>query len=319
LIDGPLLVTGGTGFIGRHVLRTLRGRCPVRLLVHDRAPDPGEATGLEQVRADLADPASLADACRGVERVVHLASHIGDDESRCERVNARGTEALVHRARAAGVRRFLYLSNVAVYGYAVHRGADEATAVAAPATPISRSRVAAERAVLAAGGTVIRPLFVYGEGDTRFLPAIGRALQRLPFLIDDGRARLSVIAVTDLARCITALALGQPDPAGVFHATDEQPVHFREIVDLVAPLIGKAAPRLSVPYSLGRHLVRLARLGRGWTASDAHRLFLVSHDHFYDSRRLWKTSGLPLPAPMTAQFGDCLAWYHAVMKKEWAA
>jgi len=56
----------------------------------------------------------------------------------------------------------------------VHRGASEAGTRVAPATPVSRSRVAAEDAVLDAGGMVLRPMFVYGTGDTRFLPALAR-------------------------------------------------------------------------------------------------------------------------------------------------
>jgi nucleoside-diphosphate-sugar epimerase len=287
--------------------------------VHQRPPE--ESTGMTLLPADLEDPASLKGICSGVHTLVHLASHIGDDAGRCERINARGTEALVADARAAGVRRILYLSNAAVYGYAVHRGVDESSALVAPATPISRTRAAAERAVLGAGGIVIRPLFVYGEGDTRFIPAISRALRTLPFLIEGGRARLSVIAVSDLSRLICALAARVPDgrEAGVFHATDGHPVSFRAIVELVAGSLGARIPRLSVPYPVGRSLVRLARLGRGWTASDAHRLFLVSRDHFYDSSRIWLTTGLDQPAPMGDQFEACAEWYRSAIRQETAA
>jgi nucleoside-diphosphate-sugar epimerase len=316
--DGPLLLTGGSGFVGRRVLRELHGRVGLRLLVHERQPE--ECAGSDPVAANLEDPASLRRICDGVRTVVHLASYIGDDARRCDRVNAHGTEALVASARAAGVERIIYLSNAAVYGYAVHRGADESSAVVAPATPISRSRAAAEQAVLGAGGSVIRPLFVYGEGDTRFIPAIARAIQRFPFIIDGGRARLSVIAVSDLSRIIGALALREPDDreAGVFHATDGQPISFREIVALVASLRDGRMPSVSVPYPLARALVRLTRLGRRWTASDAHRLFLVSRDHFYDSSRAWRLTGLSRPEHMGAQFEACAAWYRTALGTEQA-
>ena len=267
---------------------------------------------------DLEDPASLAEVCDGMSTVVHLASHIGDDAARCDRVNRRGTEALVKQAQRAGVQQFIYLSNAAVYGYAVGRGLDEAAAIVAPATPISRSRVGGEEAVLAAGGIVLRPLFVYGEGDTRLIPVIARALRRTPFLLNGGRARVSVIAVTDLARGIVALARQEParHEAGVFHATDGHPVSFREIVSLMAPITGRTVPRLSMPYSLGRRLMRVARLGRRWTDSDAHRLFLVSHDHWYDAARLWRATGLSEPAPMRDQFMQSAAWYRSVIGAE---
>jgi nucleoside-diphosphate-sugar epimerase len=316
---GPLLLTGASGFVGRQVLRALGDRGDLRLLMHKARPE--ERAGIEFVAADLEDPESLKGICCGVRTVVHLASYLGDDAGRCERVNARGTEALVAHARAAGVQRIIYLSNAAVYGYSVHRGVDESSVIVAPATPISLSRAAAERAVLGAGGVVIRPLFVYGEGDTRFVPAIARALRTLPFLIGGGRARLSVIAVSDLSRVICSLATRDPGPPemGIFHATDTHPVSFQTIANLIANSFGGRVPRLSLPYPVGRSLVRLARLGRGWSASDAHRLFLVSHDHFYDSSRIWRITGLPQPAPMSEQFQACAEWYRGLPRQERAA
>jgi len=315
---GPVLLTGASGFVGRHALQALRGRTSLRLLVHQRPLDSSLPDGSEVVAGDLGDPASLARICRGIRSIVHLAGYIGEDPRKCEQVNAHGTRLLVTAAREAGVERVIYLSNAAVYGYAVHRGVGEADAVVAPATPISRSRVAAEHAVLAARGSVLRPLFVYGEGDSRFVPAIARALRTLPFLINQGRASLSVIAVGDLARCIAALAIAEnvgAEPA-VFHATDGHPVTFLEIVRLVANCAGLIVPRVSLPYLVGRPLLRLARLGRRWTASDAHRLFLVSHDHFYDSSRLRAATGLPQPAPMSVQFEASAEWYRKSINEE---
>jgi len=313
-----VLLTGASGFVGREVHRTLRGRYALRLLVHDRLPETVEAGQL--VRGDVGESATIDGICHGISTVVHLASYIGEDAERCDRVNARGTEALITEAHAAGVRRFVYLSNAAVYGYAVHRGVNEASAIVAPATPVSRSRAAAELAVLATGGIVIRPLLVYGEGDTRFVPLVARAVRRVPFLIDGGRARLSVIEVSDLSRIICALATEEhgAHDATVFHATDGHPVSFRTIVHLVAGALSLRVPRLSVPYSLGRLLLRLARLRRQWSASDSHRIFLVSRDHYYDSSRVWRATALPQPAPMSARFAACARWYREEFQREGA-
>ncbi len=316
-----VLLAGASGFLGRHLLAALVTAGPLRVLLHRRPLSPGPANGVEVAHGDLAEPGSLAGCCAGIQTLVHAACYIGGDPDLCDRVNARGTEALVAEARRAGVRRFLYMSSAAIYGYAVHRGADEATAVVAPATPISRSRVRAERAVLEVGGTVIRPLFVYGEGDTRFVPAIAGAVTRLPFLIDRGRARLSVIRAQDLARGVAALVCHEErcaEPA-VLHATDGRPVSFRAIVDLLAGNLGYQVPTLSLPYPVARWLVRLSRRDGEWSPSDAHRLFLVSRDHFYDSSRFWRAAGLPQPLPMVRQFEDCLAWYRQVLGAEPAA
>ncbi|MGE5230145.1 MAG: NAD-dependent epimerase/dehydratase family protein [Deltaproteobacteria bacterium] len=311
-----VLLTGGSGFVGRHVLDALTAAVPVRVMVHERAPHRAEGAGIELVAGDLTNPASLAPCFAGVDLVMHLASYVGEDESRCEAVNARGSAALVAAASAAGVRRILYLSSAAVYGYAVHRDADEQATLVAPATPISRSRATAEAAVLEAGGLVLRPLFVYGVGDTRFIPTVARGLIRFPFLVERGRAKVSVVEVTDLARAAARLLLKPDDPGcpRIWHVTDGQPVSLREIAEVLAQHLGIRMPGCSVPYPTARWMMRLARgWARRWTPSDAHRLFLVSRDHYYNGDRLWRLVGLPRPAPLVERFGECADWYRRLL------
>lgn len=315
-VNGRILLTGAAGFIGRAVCEGLRARGdrPVRLLVHDRSPDPPWPAGTDIVRADLARPGSLAGVCESVETVLHAASYIGDDPDRLDAVNARGTEALVSEARAAGVRRFVYVSSAAVYGYAVHRNARETEVTVDPSTPISRSRAGAEKAVLAGDGLVLRPLFVYGRGDTRFLPVVVRALERFPFMIGGGRARLSVISVDDLAAAMIALADGRAEAprGGVYHATDGQPVRFRDIVAALGRELGLRRPFFSLPFFLARRVLGsggrsgFADAGR---ASKAHRLFLIAKDHYYDPTRLWELLGTRPGPSLPEQLPRYAAWY----------
>ena len=322
---GHILLTGAGGFIGRHVLRALHEAAApprLRLLLHERPLAAAPVGGAEIVTADLAEPASLDGICAGITTLIHVASYIGDDVARCEAVNGRGTEALVGQARSAGVARIVYLSNAAVYGYATHRGNTEAEVIVAPATPISRSRVRAELAVLGAGGIVLRPLFVYGDGDTRFLPAIVRALTRLPFLIDGGRARLSVMAADDLAAVIGRLATMSDAPVepGAYHVTDGRPVAFRIIAEALASRLGLGVPGWSVSYGVGRWLVRAARGGllggRQWTISDDHRLFLVTHDHYYDDAKLRRHLPLPIGPSLPERLHHHAEWYAQLARTE---
>lgn len=294
MTSGAVLLTGAGGFVGGHVLQGLRAlpAAPRLRLLQHRRPLAVDDGGHEQVvTADLAEPATLAGICKGITVLIHAASYLGNSAERCVAVNAEGTEALVAVARQAGVPRIIYVSNAAVYGYATHRRASEADVVLAPATAISRSRVRAELAVLAAGGIVLRPLFVYGRGDTRFLPAIIRALTRLPFMIGGGRAQLSVVAAEELANVVVCLATNDsPVAPGAYHVTDGHPVSFRAIADALAENLGLRAPGWSVPNAVGRVLVRAVRGGLlggpRWAESDDHRLFLVTHDHHYDDAKL---------------------------------
>jgi nucleoside-diphosphate-sugar epimerase len=315
-MNGRLLLTGATGFVGRTVLRRLNNAAgpALRLLLHQNSPAPSLPSNIEPVFADLSRPQSLQGICDGVDTVLHLAGYIGDDRERCDVVNGRGTEELIAQAQKAGARRFLYLSNAAVYGFAVHRDAKETDVVVDPATPISRSRVRAERAVLNQGGMVLRPLFVYGQGDRYFLPVIIRALDRFPSLINGGRARLSVISVDDLADVMIALA-AEPwaeRHAGAFHANDGHPVSLREIAGALAQHVGSRRPAVSVPFFVAKNMVRLSPkriFVNGGQRSLTHRLFLVSRDHFYDSSRLWKLVPFGPGPSLSERLPQYADWY----------
>jgi len=314
-MKGRVLLTGAAGFIGRAVTDGLRARDdrPVRLLIHRRGRDEAWPPGFEAVPGDLGRPETFSDVCQDVETVLHIASYIGDDPERLEAVNVRGTEALVSEARASGVRRFIYVSSAAIYGYAVHRNARETEVAVDPATPISRSRAGAERAVLAAGGLVLRPLFVYGRGDTRFLPVVIRGLERFPLMIAGGRARLSVISVDDLAAALISLADRRgPAPEGVYHATDGRPVRFRDITGALGRELGLRRPSFSLPFFLARRVLgsrgraAVADAGR---ASRVHRLFLIAKDHYYDSTKLWELLGTKPGPPFPEQLPKYADWY----------
>ncbi len=319
-MNGRVLVTGGSGFIGKAVLKRLSGLThpPVRLLLHHSVPDP-LPEGVEYSYADLARPETLDGVWDGVDTVLHLAGYIGDDEEQCDAVNARGTEELVARARTAGVHRFIYVSNAAVYGYAVHRNNKESDVTVHPATPISRSRVRAECAVLGMDGVVLRPLFVYGTGDTHFLPVLIRALDRFPFLINGGRARLSVINVDDLAAILAALATREwtEEHRGAFHVNDGHPVSMKEIVITLAQCMGTRLPSFSVSFWFARILIHMfggrifQKAGR---RSLTHRLFLVSEDHYYDASKLWDlVSARPGP-PLPERLPQDADWYRQFLR-----
>jgi nucleoside-diphosphate-sugar epimerase len=313
-----VLVTGSSGFVGTALLSALCSQPRwqrLRLLVHRDTPDLATGENVEHIRADLADAGSMQGLCDGVDTVLHLASHLTEDAGLCQKINAEGTEALVRIAQRAGVKRFVYLSNAAVYGFAEHRNAAEDQLEPSPATPISRSRVAAERTVLDAGGTVLRPLFVYGPGDTRFVPVIFRALRKLPFMINGGRAQLSVVSVHDLAQAITDLTFMPSDAPcqGVFHVTDGFPISFRELASNLARSLEFRLPPMSLPYPMARWILRMLgghTLGsRKWSITAEHRLFLVSHDHSYDSSRIWHLLGSHPEKSFGQRIDDYTDWY----------
>ncbi|MFJ3933543.1 NAD-dependent epimerase/dehydratase family protein [Streptomyces sp. NPDC090029] len=311
-----VLITGGAGFVGRHVVRRLLAPgatdpgATVRLLVHDRRVHVPAGAPVEVVRGDLCSPRSLRGLCDGVDTLVHLAAQVGGRMERCRAVNVGGTEALLAEAARAGVRRIVQLSTAAVYGDGPYRGEAESDLATAPVSPTSMTRLAAEERVRAAGGLVLRPHLVYGEGDTWVIPSLVALLRRVPHWVDGGRARTSMIAVDDLAEAVAALVRGHaPLPSGrVLHASHPEPVRVRDLVTTVSRALGLPLPRGEVT---SRRALEL--LGARDDPSGARRLSLLSVDHWYDGSALWRLTGAGPGPGFAERFARHAPWYRAAL------
>lgn len=258
-MTGPVLVTGAHGFIGSHLVdELLAAGHRVRGLVSpwgrlDRLAHARGAAGLELVRADLTDPATLRGACDGVEVVVHGAARVADwgPWEAFERVNVGGTRALLREAERAGVRRVVLVSSVAVHRYRGFRDADpRALPRDGGHLPYGRSKILAEDAVMAAEpeGVVVRPgLWPFGPRDPNLARVVAAARRGLLPLVDGGRAVVNTAYVGNLVRGLR-LAAERPEAAGrVYLVADDGAPSWRELFGELARLAGGSAPRLSLP------------------------------------------------------------------------
>lgn len=189
-----IAVTGGTGFVGRHVLRLLQqsGRT-VRALARDPAKLL-EHPATTAVRGDLADRQALAALCAGASTVLHIAGAVSGSADDLHEVNAAGTAAMLNAADRAGVGRFVHVSSLA--------------ARQPELSPYGKSKAQAEEAVNAAARTIrtliIRPPAVYGEGDTATLPLLKTLTSSLALLPSRAGNRFSLIHAEDLSRVLVA-------------------------------------------------------------------------------------------------------------------
>ncbi|KWK79053.1 NAD-dependent epimerase/dehydratase family protein [Burkholderia ubonensis] len=296
-----ILVTGASGFIGEAVCRRmteLGHASRLRLLVHRRAPGFTGTDTMECVHGDLTEPAGLRGLCDDIETVIHAASDVGADADACDAVNRSGTRALVEEARRAGVRRVIYVGTAAVYGAGVHRGIRENEVAPVPVSAASGSRLAAEQCVLAAGGVVLRPMFIMGAGDKWFLPTLLRLIGGLNAWIDEGQALLSCTTVDAVASALAAIALepGRVAQRAVFHCTHPEPVRVRDLVESAARHVDFTLPRTSVSLPEA-----LRRLPSGVSERQA-RLF--AEDHWYDGTRLWQALGASPGMKVLERCGD---------------
>ncbi|QKW25019.1 NAD-dependent epimerase/dehydratase family protein [Streptomyces seoulensis] len=301
-----ILITGASGFVGRHVVREAgRQRAGLRLMAHSRPVGDADP---RVVRADLADPATLRGVCDGVDVVVHCAARVGGTAEANEVVNARGTAALVAEARRAGVSRVVQLSTASVYGRGTFHGSRPEQLVRNPGSVTSRTRAAAEDTVLAAGGVVLRPHLVYGEGDTWVGPGVARLLSALPGRVEGWPARLSVISVTELARLLVATALAPESDltARVYHAAHPEPVTARALLSAVAECAGLPWPERELSLQEAREA--LAGQDRLLSALD-----MMTTDHFFDGAPLRSDLRCGPGGDFGAGFRAAAPWYRAAL------
>ncbi|MFN3945646.1 MAG: NAD-dependent epimerase/dehydratase family protein [Allosphingosinicella sp.] len=244
-----LAVTGGTGFVGGHLLRMAPAAGhDVRALTRGWKPPEPEIAWVDGA-LDRSD--SLVKLCQGADAVIHIAGLInGRDRAAFEKVNVGGTANMIDAARRAGVRRFIHISSLAArepelsdYGW---------------------SKMKSERLVAASGldWTIVRPPAVYGPGDKETFELFRMARRGFVALPPPGR--FSIIHVADLCRLILAI-LDQPDTTSETYEPDDGRLdgwEHRHFARTLAQAIGRRAATLSVPRLVMRGASRLDRLFR---------------------------------------------------------
>ncbi|MFO1424652.1 MAG: NAD-dependent epimerase/dehydratase family protein [Candidatus Competibacteraceae bacterium] len=307
--DRPVLVTGGTGFIGRWLTAALRERgARVRVLVRPNRATPPDWNGVETAIGDLADAASLTRACAKIDTVIHAAGFAHADAAATPEcaarhwvVNAEGTFRLLDAAVTAQVERFVHLSSVKAVGepgpHCVDEGWD-----APPETPYGRAKRAAEERVLLVGRQAglhavnLRPALVYGVGMKANLARLVEAVRRgwLPPLPETGNRR-SLVHMDDVCQA-ALLAAAHPAARGqVYLVTDGRPYSGRELYLTIRRALGYAAPRWAVPASV---LYGAAMLADGvlWLTGRRDRRIEAALDKLlgwacYDSTRIEQELG----------------------------
>jgi nucleoside-diphosphate-sugar epimerase len=228
------LVTGATGFLGAAAVVRLRADgVIVRALV--RSAD-AHTDADERCVGDLRAPSSLEPAVAGVDWVIHAGARVSTSGGweEFEAVNVRGTEALLQRAQAAGVRRIVHVSSLSVYAVP-HDGA-----VITETSPYddageergfyARSKLAADQlasAAMRAGAplTIVRPGLLYGPGRTPPLARRSAAIGPLRILLASPDYLLPLAYVDNVADAIALAARAEPARGRAYTIVD---VHARQ-------------------------------------------------------------------------------------------
>lgn len=259
------LVTGSSGFVGRHLVRALLDRGDEVVAFDLSAGEPSERR--HDLVGDLRDAAAVSAAAARCDVVFHVASRVQTHrvrEAEVRDVNVGGTEKLLAACRERGVGRFVYVSSASVVygGQNLENGDESLPYPTSFHAPYAETKAIAERLVLEASGQggvltcSIRPHIIFGPGDTRFFPAImSRAKSgRLKAYVGDA-TKLSDFTYVDnlvdgLLRAADRLTPGSPVAGQAYFVTNGDPRPFWEFVGQVLDGLGLKRPTFRVPYPI---------------------------------------------------------------------
>lgn len=296
------LVTGATGFIGRHLAqRLLESRQPVTILTRDRSRVPLEWRNRVNVAiGDLRDKETLKPAFEGVSVLYHLAGEIRDP-ALFRPVNEQGVRVLLETADHAGVAKVIHLSSVGVIG-AKGRGVVTEDNPCEPKNEYERSKYAGERIVLewAERGrfqaVVVRPTTVFGEGKRGRDSLLEwlRAIQQGRFVFIGAKGIANYVYVEDVVDACIQLA-GKPyGLTGPYIVADPTTIHEFVAAGVVA--LGVSMPRITVPvwlaYALAAGLQTANRVLGTQAPLTVSRVQALTSEFVFSGRRLYDTYGV---------------------------
>lgn len=267
-----VFVTGGSGFLGQHLLRALAeaGHAARALARSDTAAGTVAECGAEVVRGDLDDDVALRAGMKGCDAMVHAAALASEfaPPALFDAVNVAGTRAVLDAARAEGVRRLVHVSTEAVLadGGPLIRVDETHPRPRRPVGAYARTKGLAEDLVLAASTPefvtiAVRPRFIWGPDDTTILPVLVKAARAGRFAwVDGGHYLTSTCHVTNVCHGILC-ALDRGRGGQAYFLTDGEPVDQRVFLTALAATEGVDLPDRSVPRWL------LAALARGLEAT----------------------------------------------------
>jgi len=324
------LVTGGNGFIGSGLVRTLleRGWTVRTFVLGGTSLEFLEGLKTEVFFGDVCEPETLWPALDGIDTVFHLAALARDwgPPDLFMKVNAAGTRNVLDAAAARGVRRFVLVSSLAVHDYCGHYGADEDTVADCPVhLPYGRSKILAERHVRefhdsgSIEGVVVRPgIFPFGPNDTTSFSRLAAALERGLFAyVEGGRARLCTAYVENLCQGLELVGRRPAASGRTYIIGDDVDLSWRELMELFCRELGVRPPRLSIPYPAAHAAAASteavwSKLGlRSEPPLTRYRARLMRGDLYFVSTRARRELGYAPSVPLEEAVRRTVSWYRS--------
>ena len=242
-------VFGGTGFVGRRVVRYLRDS-GTRVRIVSRHRGRGADAGIEHIAADAHDQRSVEAAVAGADAIVNAISlYVEHGTDTYHSVHVETAAKVAKASRDAGIKRFVHVSGI---------GANTASP-----SPYIRSRGEGEAAVQTAfpGAVIVRPAAMFGPDDA-FLTTILRLLRSMPAypMFGNGRTRLQPVYVDDVAAAIAQILRQSQKPYDIYELAGPRVYSYEELLRTIARIAGLRPVLMRMPFSFWNALAGVAEL-----------------------------------------------------------
>jgi nucleoside-diphosphate-sugar epimerase len=338
-----VLLTGATGFVGSHILDSLRARAISTAIllrstsnrqfiqhhIADSSPSPreeraGRGADFKLLSGSITDPSSLPDALTGITHVIHCAGATkAQSNSEFFEINQQGTRNLLDAINSYGARieRFIHISSLAAFGPAVPNSPARESDTPQPVSTYGRSKLAAEdevRAHCRGEFVILRPPGVYGPRDTEFL-RLFRAVKRHILPQPSDRQSLSMVYVKDLAEAAVTCLQHKSAAGKTYFVAQPEITTARQIANEIAKQAGGwtipcPLPTAALwPICLGQEI--LTRLtGKANVLSLQKFAELRAPGWVCDPSLLERETGFRCATALPAGIAETLAWYQ---KQRW--
>lgn len=335
ITSAPALVTGGTGFLGRKIVERLLEQGRTVTVFSRRTARDLAVRGVRFVRASLADPVAVEEACHGVETVFHVASKVGvwgryDDFFMS---NVVGTRAVIAACRRQGVERLIYTSTPSVvYNGGDLAGVDESAPVTTRCpSPYPLTKAMAETEILDANSSALRtialrPHLIWGVNDPNLIPrVIGSARRGKLRIVGSGRNRVDMVHIENAVDAHLAAESALADNAAAaagkpYFITNGEPILLWQWINRVLHGVGEkpVSRRISLRSATAIGAVCEAAWRclplRGDPPMTRFVAAELAKDHWFDIAAARRDLGYVPRVTMDAGTAQLIIWLKAILE-----
>lgn len=271
------LVTGATGFVGSHIAERLVKEGEEVLALVRKTSNTGflSGIGVKFAYGDINDLESVRKAMRGIDIVYHSAALADEWISPKEayRVNVEGTKNLLDAVREAGVKRFVFISSLAVLGMKDHHGTPADSPYYKTGDSYIDTKIDSERLVMdyyekyGLPVTVVRPGFVFGPRDNKLIPRLSERLGKKQFMfVGSGKNKINAVYVENLTDAIISAARSEKSVGRKYNVTNDSGMTLEDLVFKIVDIWKFDTPKKHIPkfmaYLVCNILTAMARLAK---------------------------------------------------------